>query len=32
MRQSQQFRSDDESALRVIFMHEAAKTRVEREG
>lgn len=30
MRQSRQSRSDDKSALRVIFVHEAAKTRVER--
>jgi hypothetical protein len=30
MRQSRQSRSDDENSLRVIFVHEAAKTRVER--
>lgn len=28
MRQSRQSRSDDENSLRVIFVHEAAKTRV----
>lgn len=30
MRQSRQSRSDDKSVLRVIFVHEAPKTRVER--
>lgn len=30
MRQSRQSRSDDPKTLRVIFVHEAPKTRVER--